>query len=75
MENKNENAVVEKIQVPVWHKMYLSIDEAVLYSGIGRAKLYEITNREDCPFVLWIGNRRVIKRKAFEEYMEKAYSI
>ena len=70
MENKNENAVVEKIQVPVWHKMYLSID-----SGIGRAKLYEITNREDCPFVLWIGNRRVIKRKAFEEYMEKAYSI
>ncbi len=75
MENKNENAVVEKIQVPVWHKMNLSIDEAVLYSGIGRAKLYEITNREDCPFVLWIGNRRVIKRKAFEEYMEKAYSI
>lgn len=45
------------------------------YSGIGRAKLYEITNREDCSFVLWIGNRRVIKRKAFEEYMEKAYSI
>lgn len=75
MENKNENAVVEKIQVPVWHKMNLSIDEAVLYSGIGRAKLYEITNREDCPFVLWIGNRRVIKRKAFEEYMEKTYSI
>lgn len=75
MENKNENAAVEKIQVPVWHKMNLSIDEAVLYSGIGRAKLYEITNREDCPFVLWIGNCRVIKRKAFEEYMEKAYSI
>lgn len=75
MESKNENAIAEKIQVPLWHKMNLSIDEAVLYSGIGRAKLYEITNREGCSFVLWIGNRRVIKRKAFEEYMEKAYSI
>ena len=44
-------------------------------SGIGRAKLYEMTNREDCPFVLWIGNRRVIKRKAFDEYIEKVYSV
>ena len=54
MENKNENAVIRKIQVPLWHKMNLSIDEAAAYSGIGRDKLYEMTNKEDCPFVLWI---------------------
>lgn len=64
-----------KYEVPLWHKANLSIDEAVAYSGIVRAKLYEMTNREDCPFVLWIGNRRVIKRKAFDEYIEKAYSV
>lgn len=75
MESKNENAIIEKIQVPLWHKMNLSNDEAVSYSGIGQAKLYEITNRAGCSFVLWIGNRRAIKRKAFEEYMEKVYSI
>ena len=75
MKNKDENTVTEKFQVPLWHKANLSIDEAVAYSGIGRAKLYEMTNREDCPFVLWIGNRRVIKRKAFDEYIEKAYSV
>ena len=63
MENKNENAVIRKIQVPLWHKMNLSIDEAAAYSGIGRDKLYEMTNKEDCPFVLWIGNRRLIKRE------------
>ena len=51
-----------KYEVPLWHKSNLSIDEAVAYSGIGKAKLYEMTNREDCPFVLWIGNRRMIKR-------------
>ena len=45
MENKNENAVIRKIQVPLWHKMNLSIDEAAAYSGIGRDKLYEMTNK------------------------------
>ena len=75
MENKNENAVIRKNQVPLWHKMNLSIDEAAAYSGIGRDKLYEMTNKEDCPFVLWIGNRRLIKRETFDEYIKKAYSI
>ena len=59
----NENTV----QVPIWHKANLSIEKTVIYSGIGRDKLYEITNREDCPFVLWGGNRRMIKRKQFDE--------
>lgn len=64
-----------KYEVPLWHKSNLSIDEAVLYTGIGRDKLYEMTNREDCPFVLWIGNRRMIKRKAFDDYITKMYSV
>ena len=64
-----------KYEVPLWHKTNLSIDEAVAYTGIGRAKLYEMTNREDFPFVLWIGNRRVIKRQVFDEYIANMYSI
>lgn len=62
-------------EIPLWHKLTLSIDEAVIYSGIGRAKLYEMTNKEDCPFVLWTGNRRVVKRRVFDEYIEKLFSI
>lgn len=64
-----------KYEVPLWHKTNLSIDEAVAYTGIGRAKLYEMTNKEDCPFVLWIGNRRVIKRQVFDEYIAQMYSV
>ena len=45
------------------------------YSGIGMSKLYELTNPEDCPFVLWIGTRRMIKRRKFDEYIERVYSI
>jgi len=64
-----------KYEVPLWHKSNLSIEEATAYTGISRDKLYEMTNREDCPFVLWIGNRRLIKRQVFDEYIAKMYSI
>ncbi len=70
--NKNED---KKIIVPIWHKLNLSIDEAAAYSGIGRDKLYEMTNKEDCPFVLWIGNRRLIKREVFDEYIKSIFNL
>lgn len=64
-----------KFDIPIWCISNLSIEEAAAYSGIGMAKLYEMTESEDCPFVLWIGSRRMIKRKAFDEYIERQYSI
>lgn len=36
---------------------------------------YEMTESQDCPFVLWIGSRRMIKRKVFDEFIERQYSI
>lgn len=56
-------------------KPNLSIEEASIYSNIGTGKLYEMTEKQDCPFVLWIGSRRMIKRKIFEEYIANQYSI
>ena len=64
-----------KFDIPIWRKANLSIEEAAAYSGIGMAKLYEMTESEDCPFVLWIVSRIMIKRKAFDEYIERQYSI
>lgn len=64
-----------KYYIPLWHKSNLSIEEAAAYTGIGIGKLYEMTNQEDCPFVLWIGNRRMIKRQVFDEYIAKMYSV
>ena len=61
------NSSVKKMSynVPLWHKPNLSIEEASIYSNIGTGKLYEMTEKQDCPFVLWIGSRRMIKRKNF----------
>lgn len=61
--------------IPLWEKMTLTIEEANEYSNIGVGKIREITLKDDCPFVLWIGSRRLIKRKKFEEYIEKTFSI
>lgn len=62
-------------EVPIWEKSNLTIEEAAAYSGIGRNKLRELTENENCQFVLWIGTKRLVKRKKLDEYIEKAYSI
>lgn len=64
-----------KKDVPIWEKSNLTIEEAAAYSGIGRNKLRELTEDENCQFVLWIGTKRLVKRRKLDEYIEKAYSI
>lgn len=61
--------------VPLWEKTTLTVYEAVALTGIGSDKLRELSDREDCEFVLWNGNKRLFKRKKLEEYLEKSYSI
>ena len=64
-----------KEEVPLWEKSNLTLEEAALYSGIGQAKLRELTNDEKCPFVLWNGSKRLLKRRKLDEYTDKAYSL
>ncbi len=62
-------------EVPIWEKSNLTIEEAAAYSGIGINKIREISNGENCPFVLWVGSKRLIKRRMFDSYIEKQFSI
>lgn len=61
--------------VPVWKRRNLTLDEASVYTGIGVDKLREISNSEDCDFVLWVGTKRMLKRKQLEDYLDKCYKI
>lgn len=61
--------------VPVWEKANLTLEESAKYFGIGQNKLREMTNGDNCPYVIWVGSKRLIKRKLFEAYIEKIYSI
>lgn len=62
-------------QIPIWEKSNLTLEEAVAYSGIGINKLRQLTDDDNCEFVLWIGTKRLIKRRKFDEYIEKLYSL
>ena len=56
--------------VPIWEKMTLTLEEAAAYSNIGINKLREISNHPTCNFVVYVGSKRLIKRKAFERFIE-----
>ena len=62
-------------QVPIWEKSNLTLDEAAAYSGIGKNKLRELSDERNCKFVLWNGNKRLIKRRELDKYTDEAYSI
>ncbi len=64
------------IDIPVWEKSNLSLEEASAYFNIGINKLRQITDAKECEkCVLWVGNRRLIKRVLFEEYLREEYSV
>jgi len=63
------------IEIPIWEKSNLTVEEAAAYTGIGMNKLRELSDDENCPFVLWNGNRRLFKRKKLDEYLEQQFSI
>ena len=62
-------------EVPVWEKKLLTVNEAAAIFNIGINKIKQLSDREDCKFVLWVGNKRLIKTDKFEEYLQGAYSI
>lgn len=62
-------------EVPIKDKLNLTIEEAAAYSNIGQNKIEEMAKRPNCPFVLYIGRRRLIKRKEFEKYLEKVIEL
>lgn len=62
-------------EIPIWEKSNLTLEEATAYSGIGINKLRKLTNDDKCEFVLWVGTKRLIKRKKLDEYLEKHFSI
>ena len=72
--NKNWEVIKMK-EVPIWEKSNLTLEEAAAYSGIGINKLRSISDIEKCQFVLWIGSKRLIKRKKLDEYTERMYSL
>ena len=61
--------------IPIWEKLNLTIEEAALYSNIGESKLRKLVEDVNCPFVIFNGKKRIIKRKEFEKWNSEQYLI
>ena len=65
----------KKSIVNIENKFTLTVKEAAEYFNIGENRIREMSDQNDCPFVLWIGSKRLIKRKKFEDHLNGQYSI
>jgi len=64
-----------KQEIPIWEKAYLTLEEAATDIGIGSNTLRDLTNEKKYNFVLFVGTKRLIKRKLFEKFLESTYVI
>ncbi len=61
--------VQPEAHVPIHLKMTLTIKEAAEYSSIGINKIDALLKQPNCSFVLFVGTRKLVKRREFEEYI------
>lgn len=59
----------KKTQIPVEHKINLTVAEAAEYSNIGQNRIEKLLRSPNCPFVLFVGTRKLVKRKEFEQFL------
>ncbi len=60
---------------PISQKCTLTIEEAADYSNIGQNKISELLKNPRCAFVLYVGRKKLVKRKEFEEFISKSVEI
>ena len=61
--------------VPIHEKLALTIEEAAAYSNIGQNKLSHLLKSPRCPFVLFVGTKKLVKRREFERFISESIEI
>ena len=56
-------------------KLNLTIKEASLYSNIGESTIRVLLKEKGCPFLLKIGNKQLIKRQEFENFLKNKHYL
>lgn len=65
----------EKDKLKINQMCTLTIEQAAEYSNIGRNKISELLKQPNCKFVLYVGKKKLVKRKEFEEFISKSIEI
>lgn len=62
-------------EVRTCEKPFLTLKEASNYTGLGVNKLRELSDVDTCEFVLFVGNKRLLKREKLLDFLNSSYSI
>ena len=65
----------QKGNVPIYEKAALTIEEAAEYSNIGQNRLIALLKEPRCTFVLYVGKKKLVKRREFEQFISRSVQI
>lgn len=64
---------IEEIRagIPIPERLLLTAKEAAAYSNIGVNKIDAMLRMPNCPFALFIGSKKLVKRQEFEDFIRQ----
>ncbi len=66
--------VINKGNIPFYHKICLTIEEAARYAGIGISRMRQICDEHEELYIL-NGTKKMVKREALEKYIRDSFTI
>ncbi len=66
---------MEKPDIPVPQKFALTTREAAEYFNIGINRIDRMLRQPNCPFVLFVGTKKLVKRAEFEKYLTHQLTV
>ena len=63
------------VGIPLNLKLTMTVKEAAEYSNIGINRIDRMLRNPNCPFVLYVGRKKLVKRKEFEQFISNKLTI
>ncbi len=65
----------ERTFVRIQDKVNLTIPEAAEYSNIGQNRIERLLKTPNCPFALFVGAKKLVKRREFEHFISNTLEL
>ena len=63
------------VSIPLNLKLTMTVKESAEYSNIGINRIDRMLRNPNCPFVLYVGTKKLVKRKEFEQFISNKLTI
>ena len=61
--------------IPLLENVILTFEEAADLSNLGQFNLSALLKMPRCPFVLYVGKKKLVKRKEFEKFLKESIEL